>query len=117
MSQLTPEQIEAQALERRLAEEQAAALVAVRMLIDTLGLPDGADEQDIAAALVERDLTSDEVMDWLVLCEYEPGCFEAEMSYQLGQADKRRRGKRAVLLAAAGAVGAIALGIYALRGR
>lgn len=114
---MTPEQIDREARERRRAEEEAASLQAVAMLADALELPEGWTADDVAAELEERDITGDEVTDWLVACEYDVHCFRAEMRYQLRQGEERARGLLALTAAVVLGLGALGAGIYAFRER
>lgn len=110
---LTKEQVEGKVLEERLAEEQAGSLVAVAILLEALEMQPPATAEEIAAEVVARGLTSDEVMDWLIACEYDPWCFKADMRYQMRLAEKRRAARVAIAAATAAAVAAVGLSVYA----
>lgn len=106
---MTPEQIEQEAFEARLAEEEAAGLVAIAILIDELGLPEGSSVEEITEKLDRRGIGPDEALDWLRACQYEAECFRTELRYQMRAAKKRQKAKKTAKLA-------VAFGLVALAG-
>jgi hypothetical protein len=111
------EQVEQASFECRLAEEGADSRMAYALLMRALGLPTDTPADVSTREMLELGLAPSEVVDWLVACEYDEGCFRAEMFHQLAEARERRRAVSAMIWTGWLAVAAIGVGIYAWRKR
>jgi hypothetical protein len=87
---LTPYEQEAQALELRRLQEDTAGLQAYVMVAAELGVDPNSPEL-VAEGLAQKGLTSEEVADWIVACNYELPCFSETMHYEFYEAAERRK--------------------------
>lgn len=111
---LTTYEQEAQALELRRLQEDTAGLQAYVMVAAELGIDPNAPEL-VAEALAQKGLSSAEVADWIVACDYDVACFRQTMNYEFYEAGERRKTLKAGGYLVLGAVGVGVLVLLAWR--
>jgi hypothetical protein len=113
-SELTP--ADWQAL-LQLQEAQNSLLAYAHLALE-LSLPTNASPDDVAAELHARDLTLEEVVDWLVGCNYDLDCYRQTMFEELRAGERRARAKRTASMVTLGALATVGIGIaFWWRGR
>lgn len=100
--------------EEMIARQDLAALQAWSTLLRGLELPQDATIEDAVAEMESRGFSPKEAMQWLAACNWDVGCFRAEMFRQIREAEQREGAQRAVLVVSVAAVAAVGLAGYVL---